>query len=93
MLETVVNVLRLTSWQSLQRQIMGEVRATCCAKERDLPKARLAYRLPTPLAPMGYPLAWVKQVVWFPEDKMNELRGLDATLYIRFLRGCCACRS
>ncbi|KAL1736526.1 hypothetical protein EV714DRAFT_198114 [Schizophyllum commune] len=50
--------------------------------------ARSWARLPTPLAPMGYPLAWVKQVVWFPEDKMNELRGLDATLYIRFLRGC-----
>ncbi len=27
--------------------------------------------------------------VWFPEAKMNEIRGIDATLYIRFLRGCC----
>ena len=24
----------------------------------------------------------------FPEDRFNELRGVDATLYIRFIRGC-----
>lgn len=34
-------------------------------------------------------MTWVKQVVTFPEDKMAELRGIDATLYVRFLRGCC----
>ncbi|TRM64114.1 hypothetical protein BD626DRAFT_493819 [Schizophyllum amplum] len=50
--------------------------------------ARSWARLPTPPAPLGYPFAWVKQAVMFPEEKMNELRGLDATLYIRFLRGC-----
>lgn len=33
-------------------------------------------------------MEWVKQVLAFPEDRFNELRGVDATLYIRWLRGC-----
>ncbi|KAJ6559133.1 hypothetical protein DFH09DRAFT_1247926 [Mycena vulgaris] len=45
-------------------------------------------RYPSPPSPGGWPLSWVKQVVFFPADKMNELRGVDATLYVRFLRGC-----
>ncbi|KAJ7675759.1 hypothetical protein DFH06DRAFT_977107 [Mycena polygramma] len=45
-------------------------------------------RYPSPPSPGGWPLSWVKQVVFFPADKMNELRGVDATLYIRWLRGC-----
>ena len=44
---------------------------------------------PSPPHPRGWPLSWVKQVVTFPEDKMLALRGIDATLYVRFLRGCC----
>ncbi|KAJ7366938.1 hypothetical protein DFH08DRAFT_835992 [Mycena albidolilacea] len=42
----------------------------------------------SPPSPRGWPLSWVKQVFWFPPKKMNELRGVDATLYIRWLRGC-----
>ncbi|KAF8158103.1 hypothetical protein B0H34DRAFT_441453 [Crassisporium funariophilum] len=45
-------------------------------------------RYPSPPSPAGWPLSWVKQAIKFPEDKLNELRGLDAALYIRFLRGC-----
>ena len=44
---------------------------------------------PSPPYPRGWPLSWVKQVVALPEDKMLALRGIDATLYARFLRGCC----
>ncbi|KAJ7288266.1 hypothetical protein C8J57DRAFT_1115702 [Mycena rebaudengoi] len=44
-------------------------------------------RYPSPPSPVGWPLSWVRQVVFFPEDKMNEIRGVDATLYVRFLRG------
>ncbi|KAI8986240.1 DUF221-domain-containing protein [Trametes punicea] len=43
---------------------------------------------PSPPHPRGWPLAWVKPVLRFPDDRMNQLRGVDATLYIRFLRGC-----
>ncbi|KAI0322353.1 hypothetical protein OF83DRAFT_1224915 [Amylostereum chailletii] len=43
---------------------------------------------PSPPVPLDYPLAWVKQVIQFPEPKLNDLRGLDATIYVRFLRGC-----
>ncbi|KAK0487567.1 hypothetical protein IW261DRAFT_1448670 [Armillaria novae-zelandiae] len=43
---------------------------------------------PSPPSPRGWILSWVPQAVWFPEAKMNEIRGIDATLYIRFLRGC-----
>ncbi|KAF8957250.1 hypothetical protein BDZ97DRAFT_1707127 [Flammula alnicola] len=45
-------------------------------------------RFPSPPSPAGWPLSWVKQAIDFPEDKLNELRGLDASIYIRFLRGC-----
>ncbi|PPQ91695.1 hypothetical protein CVT25_012908 [Psilocybe cyanescens] len=45
-------------------------------------------RLPSPPTPTGWPLSWVKQAIYFPEEKLRELRGLDATIYIRFLRGC-----
>ncbi|KXN88289.1 hypothetical protein AN958_07748 [Leucoagaricus sp. SymC.cos] len=45
-------------------------------------------RIPSPPSPKGWILSWVRQVLAFPEDKMHELRGTDATLYIRFLRGC-----
>ncbi|KAJ7600700.1 hypothetical protein C8J56DRAFT_911019 [Mycena floridula] len=45
-------------------------------------------KTPSPPTPRGWPLSWVPQVVRVPESKMNELRGVDATLYIRFLRGC-----
>ncbi|KAH8114732.1 DUF221-domain-containing protein [Phellopilus nigrolimitatus] len=43
---------------------------------------------PSPPAPQGWPLAWVKEVIMFPESKLSELRGVDATLYCRFIRGC-----
>ncbi|KAH9936413.1 uncharacterized protein B0H18DRAFT_1091982 [Fomitopsis serialis] len=43
---------------------------------------------PSPPTPRGWPLGWVKEVTKVSEDKFNELRGIDATLYVRFLRGC-----
>ncbi|KAF8073764.1 hypothetical protein FPV67DRAFT_764997 [Lyophyllum atratum] len=43
---------------------------------------------PSPPTPRGWPLSWVKQAIQFPEPKMLELRGIDATLYVRFLRAC-----
>ena len=46
-------------------------------------------RRPSPPYPWGWPLSWVKEVVTFPEEKMLALWGTDATLYVRFLCGCC----
>ncbi|KAI0755185.1 hypothetical protein C8Q80DRAFT_1093766 [Daedaleopsis nitida] len=43
---------------------------------------------PSPPLPRKWPLGWIKQVLTFPEDRFNQLRGVDASLYIRFLRGC-----
>ncbi|KAF8271950.1 hypothetical protein EI94DRAFT_1719278 [Lactarius quietus] len=43
---------------------------------------------PSPLIPQGWPLSWVRQVLNIPETKINELRGLDATIYSLFLRAC-----
>ncbi|TBU27050.1 hypothetical protein BD311DRAFT_666174 [Dichomitus squalens] len=43
---------------------------------------------PSPPLPRKWPLGWIKQVLTFPEDRFNELRGVDASLYIRWLRGC-----
>lgn len=44
-------------------------------------------RYPSPPTPKGWPLSWVKDSITFPQAKLNELRGVDATLYVRFLRG------
>ncbi|KAH9950604.1 DUF221-domain-containing protein [Amylocystis lapponica] len=43
---------------------------------------------PSPPHPRGWPFSWVKQALAFPEEQLNSLRGVDATLYTRFLRGC-----
>ncbi|KAI0087845.1 hypothetical protein BDY19DRAFT_892588 [Irpex rosettiformis] len=43
---------------------------------------------PAPPISQGWPLSWVRQVISFPLDKFNELRGVDASLYVRFLKGC-----
>lgn len=48
-------------------------------------------RFPSPPTPRGWVLSWVKPVLAFSELEMLKLRGIDATLYIRFLRGCCKC--
>ncbi|KAF6757411.1 hypothetical protein DFP72DRAFT_845840 [Ephemerocybe angulata] len=45
-------------------------------------------RVPSPASPAGWPLSWVKEVINYNEDEMHSLRGVDATLYVRFLRGC-----
>lgn len=45
-------------------------------------------RVPSPPTPAGWPLSWVKQVLGVTEEEMLRLRGIDATLYVRFLRGC-----
>jgi hypothetical protein len=46
-------------------------------------------RNPSPPTPRGWPLSWLKDSITFPQEKLNKLRGVDATLYVRFLRGCC----
>ena len=53
-----------------------------------LPAYSYVFRNPSPPIPQGWPLSWVKQIIQFPEDKLNELRGLDATVYLLFLRAC-----
>ncbi|TFK52586.1 hypothetical protein OE88DRAFT_1678721 [Heliocybe sulcata] len=45
-------------------------------------------RHPSPPTPRGWPLSWVKEVVTFPDKKLNELRGVDASVYCRWLKGC-----
>ncbi|KAH9969775.1 hypothetical protein BC827DRAFT_1162697 [Russula dissimulans] len=43
---------------------------------------------PSPPISQGWALSWAMQAINFPEDKLNELRGLDATVYSLFLRAC-----
>ncbi|TFK28073.1 hypothetical protein FA15DRAFT_585271 [Coprinopsis marcescibilis] len=45
-------------------------------------------RFPSVPSPTGWPLLWVKQAIKFSEDELLKLRGIDAALYVRFLRGC-----
>ncbi|KAF8835644.1 DUF221-domain-containing protein [Paxillus ammoniavirescens] len=42
----------------------------------------------SPPPPTGWPLSWVKDSLKVPQDELNDLRGVDATLYVIFLRGC-----
>ncbi|KAF8578198.1 hypothetical protein K439DRAFT_1663846 [Ramaria rubella] len=42
---------------------------------------------PSPALPK-WPLAWVMQALQIPESTLPDLLGLDATLYIRFLKAC-----
>lgn len=44
--------------------------------------------LPSPPHPK-WPLQWVAQVLKLTEKHFLALAGVDATVYIRFLRGCC----
>ena len=67
----------------------GDVGPSTLAVQSSLSSLTEQHRHPSPPSPAGRPLSWVKQAIAFPEDKLNELRGIDATLYIRFLRGCC----
>ncbi|KZT09143.1 uncharacterized protein LAESUDRAFT_695760 [Laetiporus sulphureus 93-53] len=60
-----------------------------CWEFRYLYQGRSWAKRSTAPHPKGWPLSWVKKVLKFPEEKMNDLRGIDATLYTRFLRGCC----
>jgi len=43
---------------------------------------------PAPRLPK-WPLSWISQLIMFPENKLPEMIGLDQTLYLRFIRGCC----
>ncbi|KAF8517159.1 hypothetical protein BU17DRAFT_50176 [Hysterangium stoloniferum] len=42
---------------------------------------------PSPPLPK-WPLEWIKQALALPETSLPDLIGIDATLYIRFLKGC-----
>ncbi|KAI6044833.1 hypothetical protein EDC04DRAFT_3105614 [Pisolithus marmoratus] len=42
----------------------------------------------SPPTPQGLPLSWVKEAVKLSQTRLNELRGVDAALYVRFLQGC-----
>ncbi|KIP05154.1 hypothetical protein PHLGIDRAFT_108550 [Phlebiopsis gigantea 11061_1 CR5-6] len=51
-------------------------------------QARTWAKKSSPPISQGWPLSWVRQAVTFPDDKLNEIRGVDASLYVRFLKGC-----
>ncbi|KAJ7505259.1 hypothetical protein B0H11DRAFT_2154128 [Mycena galericulata] len=90
----VITVLAVTGQELMKRSRRGTKYNAETLGSREswefgyLYQGRSWARYPSPPSPRGWPLSWVKQVVFFPADKMNELRGVDATLYIRWLRGC-----
>ncbi|KAE9400487.1 hypothetical protein BT96DRAFT_919485 [Gymnopus androsaceus JB14] len=45
-------------------------------------------RYPSPPIPLQWPLQWIPQALSVSEEQLNQLRGIDAALYIRWLRGC-----
>ncbi|KAJ3556206.1 hypothetical protein NM688_g2150 [Phlebia brevispora] len=51
-------------------------------------QARSWARKASPPVTQGWPLSWIRQVLRTPDTKMNELRGVDATLYVRIMQGC-----
>ncbi|KAF7422401.1 hypothetical protein PC9H_010557 [Pleurotus ostreatus] len=89
-----ITVLCVTSQELMKRKRRGDKQAPEGLGSREswefgyIFQGRCWAKDPSPPSPQGWPLSWVKQIVWFPEEKMNKLRGVDATLYVRFLRGC-----
>ena len=83
------SLAKIINWmpQVYTRQDLGQ--GICCMHELGAIFDVCDIRFPSPPSPAGLPLSWAKPVVNFPEDKLQELRGIDATIYVRFLRGCC----
>ncbi|CAK5284161.1 unnamed protein product [Mycena citricolor] len=92
----VITVLAVTGQELMKRARRGKKYDVDSLGSREswefgyLFQGRSWARYPSPASPRGWLLSWVKQIVWLPPEKMNELRGVDATLYVRFLRACCA---
>ncbi|TFY68743.1 hypothetical protein EVJ58_g833 [Rhodofomes roseus] len=74
-------VLCITAHECMKRKRRGANRSERVGSVESWEK-------PSPPTPRGWPLSWVKQAAKVSEDQFNDLRGIDATLYIRFLRGC-----
>ncbi|EDQ98331.1 uncharacterized protein LACBIDRAFT_303938 [Laccaria bicolor S238N-H82] len=84
-----ITVLCVTGQELMKRRRRGKVLDERCLGSREswefgyLYQGRCWARFPSPPTPKGWPLSWVKQAIQFPEDKLNQLRGLDTTLYIQ----------
>ena len=75
----------LTPQQLIPGQVVGQVSMIISGPY----KATIAfYRKPSPPIAQGWPLSWVPQALKFPQTRFTELRGVDASLYVRFLKGC-----
>ncbi|KAF5382774.1 hypothetical protein D9615_002912 [Tricholomella constricta] len=88
-----ITVLCVTGQELMKRRRRGSRTGDGLASRESwefgyLYQGRSWARNPSPPSPQGWPLSWVKQAVQFREEEMLKLRGVDATLYIRFLRGC-----
>lgn len=71
--------------QPVSRSLLGQV--SVCQPSVATKVPYVIPRKPSPPLPK-LPLAWVKQAIQIPESTLPELLGIDATLYIRFLRAC-----
>ncbi|EGN98239.1 hypothetical protein SERLA73DRAFT_169263 [Serpula lacrymans var. lacrymans S7.3] len=88
-----LSVLCITSHEIMKRRRRGQHRHESLGSVESwkfgyLYQGRSWARNPSPPTPKGWPLSWVKECINFPVFKLNELRGIDAALYVRFLRGC-----
>ncbi|KZT65812.1 hypothetical protein DAEQUDRAFT_730988 [Daedalea quercina L-15889] len=86
-------VVCITAHECMKRKRRGQTREERVGSVESwefgyLYQGRTWAKKPSPPTPRGWPLSWVKDVVKVSEDKFNDLRGIDATLYVRFLRGC-----
>ncbi|KAF9468511.1 hypothetical protein BDZ94DRAFT_668548 [Collybia nuda] len=88
-----ITVLCVTSQELMKRRRRGQPNNPSLGSRESwefgyLYHGRSWARNPSPPSSMEWPLSWIRHVIDFQEAKLLELRGIDATLYIRFLRAC-----
>ncbi|KZP31510.1 hypothetical protein FIBSPDRAFT_972262 [Athelia psychrophila] len=98
--QTVIAVviigISFTVQEVMKRKRRGKYRGTPPEKVGSVESWEFGYlfqgrtwaKNPSPPAPKGWPLSWIVESLGFKEEQILDLRGLDATVYTRWLRAC-----
>ncbi|KAI0346019.1 DUF221-domain-containing protein [Trametopsis cervina] len=89
----VICVVCLTSHELMKRRRRGKPEQKGLGSVESwefgyLFQGRSWSKRPAPPIAQGWALSWIPQAIKFPTQKFTEIRGVDASLYVRFLKGC-----
>ncbi|GJJ10885.1 hypothetical protein Clacol_005113 [Clathrus columnatus] len=79
----VLAAICLVGYELMRRQRRGRGRRM---SQKELGNVE-TWEKPSPALPI-FPLRWIIQALSFPESSLPNLIGVDASVYVRFLRGC-----